>query len=676
MILKRILFLVAALISVVVALAYFAPLFVPAEAYKERIEVAATNALGREVTIGDELSFRLLPQTTFNVTELEIANAEGFAGDKLGSVGKADIGVAIGPLLTGIVEINRFVLTEPDFNLIRAADGRTNWNLAGAPANDGAQGGIDQNAPGADLRDLRLGDVRILNGRFRYEDQSAKRVFLAEDANLRVVLKRLSEPLEIDGAMIFQGEPTDVDIVLNDLGALMDGAQANLKLDATVGDTEAGADLNVSINEALQYAGPIRFDAPDLPAFARLVGTELADAPGFDKLSLSGDVDGGATAFRLSDAKIGFDEINAQGAMTLDWAGARPLATGVLSAEELDLRPYMPPPAEAPAQGFPAWSTAKLDFTSLRNIDAQFDVTTSAIYLNDLEFGDSRLQLRVDRGRMTAEIPELAMYGGLGSGQLVVNARSATPSFSGNFEVNRINAQPLALDLMKHDNLLGLGAFNVNFTANGASQAAIMSSLDGSGGFDLEDGLIKGVNIAKMVRAVSELAQGVNPTAIQNAITAARGQQETTDFSSFLSDFSITDGVVNAPKISLSGPFLEMGGNGAVNLSAQSIDLRLSPKVSTSLDAGQGRAYSIPVRIGGTFSAPTIGVDAEALLRSGAQSTLIDLLRGGVKDDEEGEESTESDAQDDRAQEPGLRLLEELFSTPRGDGETSAPAEE
>src|SRR5690606_33962272 len=129
----------------------------------------------------------------------------------------------------------------------------------------------------------------------------------------------------------------------------------------------------------------------------------------FDNLSLKGDVDGGETAMRLDNAAVVFDEIAAQGSLALDWSGARPKASGVLSTETLELRPYMPPPAERP-EGCPAWSEAPMDFASLNNSDAGFDITTNAILINDLEFGERRLKLTIDAGRMTAEIPELSMY--------------------------------------------------------------------------------------------------------------------------------------------------------------------------------------------------------------------------------------------------------------------------
>ncbi len=662
---SRIIFFILALIGVTLAVLLLAPGVIPAETYKPRIETAASNALGREVSIGDDLSIRIFPKTAFRVNELTIANADGFDGDTLARVKSADVGVKLLPLLSGSVEVDRFVLTEPAINLIRKADGSVNWNLAaGADAQN-----TEEPASGRQPRDLRLGDVRIIDGRAAYKDEAAGRTFAAEDIDVGVVLTSLRAPLEVDGTMILQGEPTQVDLILTDLATLMAGDAANLKLDIAIGETTAGADLSVVSGDALSYTGPIDFDAPDLPAFAALAGATLAEAPGFDSLALAGDVDGGATAMRLNGATIGFDEIDAQGSMRLDWSGEKPLASGVLSTELLDLRPYMPPPSTA-ANGFPEWSSAKMDFTGLRNIDADFDISADEILLNDIKIGESRLKLNVDNGRMTADIPELAMYGGQGSGRLVVNARGATPSFAGNFDMDAVNAQPLSLDLMKHDNLLGLGAFKLDFTASGDNQAAIMSSIDGAGGFDLSNGALKGVNIAKLAQAANSLrAGGINPTALANAVATARGPREETDFSTFLSNFSIADGLVNAPTISMNGPYVTMTGKGQVNLAAQTIDLRLAPKATTTADGAEGQSIAIPVRVGGTFAQPSIGIDGETLARAALQETLGGFLGGA-----------EAPASPEEALRQGLSGLfgapQEPSEEAAAEGEAEAPSNE
>ena len=684
--------LIAALIALVVLIAaiiVLAPNLVPVNSYKDKIETQASKSIGRDVSFGDDLSFKLFPRTAFSVSDLTIANGEGFEGDNFAAVERADIGVRLIPFLFGgNVAIDKFVLTRPVINLQRRADGEANWELKNE-AENAPQG--ERAAP----KNIELGDVRIIEGQAAYSDAVSGNAYSIEDINVAIKLDSMSEPLEIDGDLIFEGAPTTIDLVLTTPADLQANRGANIKLNAEIDQARLGADLALAAGDALSYEGPISVNAPDLAALAKVFGIALEDAPGFDKLSLSGQAKGAGDNIEISGATIQFDAIDAGGDIAFNWAGAKPKATGSLNVGALDLRPYLPPPAQN-AQGFPAWSEAPMDFSSLRNVDADLNVRAERVMLNDLKFGESQMRIAVENGRMVADIPRLSMYGGGGSGRVVVNARRATPSFAGNFNTTSVQAEPFALDVLKNDRVLGVGSMRFDFTASGASQKAIMQSIDGKGGFDLNDGALKGVNIAKLAKAASDLYEGgsVNPAAIANAISTARQPAEQTDFSKFISEFVIENGLMRAPTISLEGPYLTMTGQGAVNLPNQTIDIRLSPRASTSADGKEGRSVAIPVKIGGTFGQPTMSIDAESLIRGRAESAIKDIIGGafGSSDGENGDEednaaksilrgvlggSDESDtATDNTAEEGVVDAITSIFGSRRKDSKESENSED
>ncbi len=646
-----------ALIVLIAAIVLLAPNLIPAETYKGRIETAASNAIGRNVTIGDELSFKIFPQTAFSVENLVIADKPEFGEEPFARIGKADIGVKLFSLLSDKIEIQKFVLTDAEIKLQKLADGRTNWVFT-----DGGGDGDAQSAPQS-TQDLSLGDVRIIGGRLRYDDKSAQQTYLAENIDAKMRLTSLSQPLEFDGNLDFQGAPSTVNAVLSNPADLSEKRPANFKINATVGDSTLGADLTLTPSEtATTFNGPVNFDAPDLPAFASLFGFELESAPGFDRLKFSGGLDGASTQARLESAKIEFDKIDGEGDLTFDWSGARPKTTGAIAVGALDFRPYMPAPVQS-TEGFPEWSEAPLNFTSLRNMDADLEIRADKIFINDIETTDSRLRLAINAGKMTADISQLGLYGGGGSGRLVVDASRAVPSIAGNFTLASVDAEPFSVAVLKNDKLLGLGSFNIQFTAAGASQAAIMSSLDGKGGFDVNDGAVKGVNFVKLASAVNTLYNGgaVNPAAISSAIAEARRPDEKTDFSKMLSQFTIDNGLIDAPTINLEGPFLTMTGVGKINLPGQAVDLRLLPKASTAADNQSGRIIAIPVRVSGTFSNPVIGIDVESLMRGKVESTFRDLLNNAFKsDDEAGGKATAEEGADQPA-DPAKSILKGLI---------------
>ncbi len=613
---------VIVLVALLAGIIVLAPGLIPVSAYKPQLEKAASEAIGRKVSISGPITLKIVPNPAFRAEDLMVADAEGFPGPHLARVKIADIGVKLGPLFRREVEIDRFVLTEPDIRLVKRADGAINWNLAkaDAPQPEGA-------AP--DIRDIKLGDVRLVDGKASYTDAPAGKTYALDDIDATVKLASLSEPLEVDGALKFQGAPTKVKLVLTTLAEILKGESANLKLDATLGAATAAADLAFTTKDALAFSGPLKLNAPNLPEFAKILGSPLQEGAGFDTLAVEGEAKGTATTLALTEAKINFDKIDAAGDLALDWAGKRPMATGTLAVGALDLRPYLPPPLP-PGAEFPAWSTEKIDLASLRNIDAAINLTAKKVYLNGMSFDASKMKLAIDDGRMVADIPSLGMYGGGASGQMIVNVRGRTPTFTGAFDATQVIAERFAVEVLRNDRLLGVGAFKFQFAAEGTSQAAIMRTLDGKGGFDIDDGALKGVNLVKLARAVDEIRKGgINPTALSQAISAAQSPSEKTDFTNFVTAFSINNGQLSTTALNMAGPFITMTGGGGVNIAGQKIDLRLAPRVSTTADGQAGYALAVPLKVGGTFAKPKMGIDAESLLRSRLEKGVGDFL-GGV----------------------------------------------
>ncbi len=625
---KKLIFGLVALVVVAAAVIIILPGIIPVSTYKATIEEQASNAIGRKVTIGDDLGIKIFPKTAFKVSDLQIDNPDGFSSPYLMRVENAAIGVDLIKLLSKEIEINQFVLTSPDINLQKTKSGKVNWEIGNAEKASPTQDSSDN---GASLNDIRLGDVRIVDGRASYKDAQAGSDYLMDDIDVDITLDSLQTPFVIKGIMNFQNSPARVDLVMNTLGKFLDNQATNLKFSMDIGESDVGGDLMVKPGKKITFDGPITFNAPNLPALAELAGSPLPEAPGFDKLFVSGQLSGNPDLLELSGAKIKFDDIDANGDLRLALSGRRPKASGSLKAQSLDLRPYMPPPATSD-EGFPAWSQEKMDLTSLRNIDADLKIATDNILVNNLKIGASEMGLKIVNGVMTADIPKMDMYKGNGSGRLVVNARNRTPSFSGNFVVGGVDAEPLCIDVFNLDNLLGLGGFKLTFNASGASQAAIMSSVDGSGGFDVNDGALKGVNVAKLARAASSFKAGINPTAVTSAINSARGTDEVTDFSSFLSEFQMNNGVMTVPTINMSSPVLNMVGSGTINLAQQTLNLRLQPRASLNTDGSGGSGIAIPMQITGTFSDPKIGIDVQALLRGEAGKRLRGVVDGALGD--------------------------------------------
>ena len=646
------------LIVAIIALLLIAPMFIPASAYKGQIEKQASAALGRQVTIGDDLSLSLFPGFRFAVTELEIANAPDMTAPAFAQVAEADIGVGLAPLLGGQVVIERFVLREPVINLEKNAKGEVNWEL-GAPAEEAApapseQAGEPAPAPSGPS-DLRLGDVRLINGSLTYRDATTETAYAASDINLSIGLERLAAPLTVDGDLIFEGRPVKLDARVATLKALQDGEPADLRVKATLDDATVDFEASTLGGETLAFAGDLAVDAPSVRSLMEWLGAEAPTETGFGLLKISGAVTGTETSVAFENARLAFDDIKGEGAFRADWGGERPALGGQLALEALDLRPYVPAetsgeadesgdaaPAEAGGDaaggGLQPWDTAEIDFSGLKTVDADFDLTTGAILLPTLTINESALKTTLTNGLLTADLTRLALYEGTGKGKLTVNARGRNARIAANFDLDGVLAGPLVQDVASTDRLAGAGSARFDITTQGRNQASLIRGLNGDGGFALTDGAIRGINLANAARALGAFKEGGLSAAAAQAQSAAAQ----TDFANFSASFTMRNGVMTTDDVSLLNPYLRLTGGGKVNLPKQTVDLRLEPRIVGAAE-GQGgqtdaEGVGAPLRIKGKLDDAKLTLDTETVVRDQVTRQLERLLDDG----EEGESAAEA----------------------------------
>lgn len=686
---RKILFGLAGLVLALLVIALALPMFIPASAYKEKIEQAASDSLGRTVTLEEVTSVTILPQPAFEVTGLSVANVPGMKAAEFARVEKAELGVKLFPLLGRKVDITRFVLTQPRVNLEKAANGAVNWDFAQADET----GAVD--AAGGDnngLRDLSFGDVRLVGGSLSLDDRAAGQKFAATDADISLTLASLDKPMTADGTMVFQGSTAKFTLKIDTLRALMEKRETGFRLDATVGDNRVDTDMTLGAGE-LNYNGRLEIDAPSLRALLATLGMQIEATNGFENLFIKGDVAGTASTMTLSNGTVRLDDLSsAEGkliALGFDWGGARPKVSGDLALADLDLRRYLPPPSPEQEKArnnkdaaFPPWPGDRIDFSMLKAIDADITASTTGVLLHNLTFGESRLDLDLNNGLMTAALAETALYSGNGKVDVTVNARKATPQLEAALDLSGLNARNFASEVLGLDRLEGIGGLSTSLSARGDNVAAFMRTLDGSGEISVEKGALDGVDIGKIVKTANTLLQGFeggkfDVSAFGAAIAEARGPQSETRFSELATRYTITNGVLSTDDALLQGPFFAINGAGTVDLSSQSVNLNFVPTVFETAENINGRRLALPLRVTGTFNQPKIGFDTEGLLRGTLEDKAKDLLKSkgvDLPDGESLEDTLKSKAKDELGKALGLGQPKDDETAPAEDGSSDEAA--
>ncbi|MGV6801598.1 MAG: AsmA family protein [bacterium] len=647
--------LVFALIGAVFILfiaALAAPMFISADVYKAKLEAEASKALGREVHIASVRKVAFLPNPVFAVEGLTIANSPGMSTALFAEVGAADIGVKLLPLFARNVEVTRFVLTEPKINLEKRADGVVNWGLgtqSTSPKEDNANENASENSNDA-VKELKFGDVRLVQGAITFQDHASNQLFTAQNANITLSLASLDKPLTAQGTMTFQNAPAKFELKISTPRSLMNKQATLFKLKSTLENNQVNADFNLGEGE-LNYTGNLEVDAPTLRSLLATLGMNIEAQTGFNNLFFKGDVNGTATRLSFTNGALRFDDItSASGALTdlaFEWSGPRPKITGQIALSTLDLRPYLPAPPPASIDhkkkggAFPPWPEDKIDLSIIRSLDAKLTATTDGIILHDMKFGKSDLILNITNGLLDATLKDTSLYSGGGSGKLHINAQGRTPVIQTYLDLTGLNAQTFAQDVLGLNRLQGIGGLKTDLTVRGDSVADFMRHLNGNGTIQLEKGAMQGIDIGKIIRSAAAIVKGFeggrfNTAALGNAITEARGPSSTTNFSDLTSTYTIQDGILTTNDAILKGPYYRIDGVGTVNFAQQSMRFTFAPTVFDTVEDVTGYKLKLPLQISGTFNDPKIGFDTQGLLRGAVEDKASELLRGQGVDIPEG----------------------------------------
>lgn len=106
-------------------------------AYRDDIAAAVEDATGRKVTIGGRIEQNILTSSpSIGLTDLAVANADWGSRPQMLTARRAEIEIALLPLIGGVIKVTRFRLTGADLLLETNAEGAANWLFAGTVSED------------------------------------------------------------------------------------------------------------------------------------------------------------------------------------------------------------------------------------------------------------------------------------------------------------------------------------------------------------------------------------------------------------------------------------------------------------------------------------------------------------------------------------------------------------
>ncbi|MEM6578223.1 MAG: AsmA family protein [Pseudomonadota bacterium] len=579
---------------------------------------------GREVTLEGETTISLFPVLGVSTGAIRVANAP-WAGDvPLFYAESLKVGVEAQAFWGGDIKITGLEAVAPSLDLRRNEQGEVNWQLGVEGVAPSGQSPDQDEVADADSSSgdlprsrrlaLTLDRALIKNASVTYRDAQNGIEFEQSGidfdlrwpdfdgaASFELVLQPAGSPVRLSGELDRVGD--FIDGGLSRLSATLTAPEANLRFEGDVrAEPEAQGDLNVEIADTAAFFGALGLAAPDLPAgFGQ-------DAIGFEgALTLTA-----AQALSLRNGVLRLDANTLRTEADVDLAGETPQVQVQINAGALDLSGLSGSDGsegastDASGQSGSAadagWSQSPIDASGLGAVNGTFAFVADSVDLGNLSLGKTRAMGSLDSSRLVFDLREVAAYGGVVTGEFVLNNRSGL-SVGGAMTARGIALEPFLSDAMDISRFSGSANGEVRFLGVGNSVHAIMHSLSGDGGMSTGRGVISGIDLDRIMRGGS-VGGG------------------TTVFDSLSATFTMNEGNLFNNDLSLSLPLASASGAGRVGLGPRDIDYTFTPRLLD--DAGVG-GLAIPVNIRGPWSNPKIQPDLEAALELNLQAQRDEL---------------------------------------------------
>lgn len=599
---------------------------------RAEVERAVETATGRDLTIAGDVGVSFWPVLGLRAEEATLANVEGGRAPAFIAMDEIDVGVELRPLLNQDVRVRRLVLQRPRIALEVDAEGRPNWIMRPRTAPGPQQPAPDPNAPPARQREVSLREIRITDGEVSFFDARRGAGWVVGDADLSTAITSMSAPVRLTGSVRYNDQAVQLEIDLKDPSAVAAGRNSEIQVEIESELLNASFD-GVTTALSGEVAGAIQASGPSLRQLSAWSGSPIVGGTGLDAFSVTGRIAIGGGRYDFSNAGFAIDRIQGRGDFVLSQLRGKPYLSGRLELFDFDLNPYIggeaaPPvttPVEAPTEAPPTAQTAAaptaeiaavaapprtvdiaaapseqpIDFSMLRAINADLELTTHVMLVQHMRIDRAQLSLVLNDGFMAATLHNLTLYGGSGRGRFELQAQDAGVRTMQDLVFDGVDAQRFLSDAVNFGNIEGRSEMAINLRTQGATQTELINNARGRVHIEVVSGTLRGVDLGGVSRTIRN--------ALRGELIAPEAR---TPFHGFSATLAVANGALASDDLSFNTSDLAIPGIGVIDLGAKRLDLRMAPR------SAQGGGIVVPFSARGPFTALAYDSDLRGRARA------------------------------------------------------------
>jgi uncharacterized protein involved in outer membrane biogenesis len=567
------------------------------------VESQASSAIGRKVTI-QHLHVHLGGVTQVQVVGITIENPDGFtATDNFASIDRLVVDANIVDYIKHQTIVLPLIEVDHPVAAVRQrADGTDNYTLHFAKSNPNAKPSPPP----------QIGDLLINDGQASVVMPSKKTDFTlaihTQPSTDQNFIK--GDEIVVDAHGTYSGAPITGNFIGGALLSLRDTSNP-YPVDLHIANGTTHASLIGTIEQPMTFGGAnltLDFSGQDMANLYQLTGVPIPSTPPY---GITGKLDYHTGAFRLENivGHLGSSDLEGSITESTPTDGSRRLVTADLSSRRVDLTDLSgflgatPGKTSTPGQDAATKAAqAKADASpnlipdtpiNLPKINAanvEFRYHGEHIINRDAPLDDVLIVLSIENGRITAHPVSFAVGGGTIAINLDLNPVDGVLHAKADVDFRKLPLARLmkATQAFAGDGVVG-GTAHVVGTGN--SMAAILGR--GNGGMQLF--MNQGGDVSALLVDLAGLQVG-------DAALSALGIPNKTKIQCLVSDFGLTNGVVDTKALLIATSEANILGGGTINLNNEKLDLELKTQ-ATHFQIG---SLSTPIDFGGTMKKPSV----------------------------------------------------------------------
>lgn len=584
--------------------------FMDPSRFKDPIIHQMEQATGRQVTIKGDPSWSFLPTLGIHVEDVAIANPVGFNKNAFLHINSLDIRVKILPLLKKHMELGKIILHEPTLNLMRNAQGKTNWVFTTKTPSSTTPTVIDSSSKASTQPPITMDGLKLITAVIHWNDALNQQSTTITVPALQ--LKSLTQGKPTKVRFAFKAENNQPHWIAQgkvNSTVLFSPYDIQLrKLTYTSKATEDPDDLNaVELNfqtDKLTYnwktqainTGSVQGNLANMPFTTLLRGT-MGSTPALQgnlrvptfnvskwlaSFGLSNPLQHNQASatltltlqdnqWKMAPFNMSLDKMRMQGAV--DYDNSQRLIHVDLKANTLNLNELTKRKKTKPLEKAKALLTQQKTKPTTNPIGQwlkQYNLK-GQVAIDNVRMGSvmaQHVRTNINGGKGQLQLNTLAnFYQGFMKSTLVADFNNPQPQYRLQENINNVQVQPLFQAFNVKKAPTGTGSLNATLTSQGNEIEQIQRQLNGSVKFHMVNGTIEGLNLVKLLNQAANVAlKGGKQLTSELAESKLSSKEGTTAFSSLSANWKIKQGIASNDDLLLQSSLINAKGHGTVNV--------------------------------------------------------------------------------------------------------------